>query len=53
MKYTAYVTVYHKISDIEAESIEDARLKAEEDYIWDDYIKESHIEVEREKVNEL
>ena len=45
-QYKAYVTVYHCIRDIEAESPEEAKQKASEDYIWDDHIMSCVIDVE-------
>lgn len=45
-KYKAYVTVYHLIKDIEADNIEEAKDSAIHDYIWDDHIIDSTIEVE-------
>ena len=45
-QYKAYVTVYHCIRDIEADSPEEAKQKASEDYIWDDHISDVIVNVE-------
>lgn len=45
-KYKVYVTVYHCIEDIEADSFDQAKEKASEDHIWDDHIKDVVIDVE-------
>jgi hypothetical protein len=44
--YKVYITVYHLIRDIEADSPEEAKQIATEDYIWDDHIMDSIIEAE-------
>ena len=44
--YTVYVTVYHRIDNVEADSPEEAEELATTDYIWDEHIKDSCIEVE-------
>ena len=44
--YKVYITVYHLIRDIEADSPEEAKKIATEDYIWDDHIMDSIIEAE-------
>ena len=45
-KFKVYVTVYHMIDDIEANSMNEAQEKASNDYIWDDHIKDVIIDVE-------
>ena len=45
-RYNAYITLYHKIRDIEANSPDEAKDSAIHDYIWDDHIEDSSIEVE-------
>ena len=45
-KYKVYVTVYHCIEDIEADSFDQAKEKASEDHICDDHIKDVVIDVE-------
>ena len=45
-QYKAYVSVYHCIRDIEADSLEEAKKKATEDYIWDDHIAHVIIDIE-------
>ena len=44
-KFKVYVTVYHRINDIEASSEEEAKELAKEE-IWDDHIKDVIIDVE-------
>tara|TARA_B100000161_G_scaffold250439_1_gene208679 strand:+ start:343 stop:531 length:189 start_codon:yes stop_codon:yes gene_type:complete len=44
-KFKVYVTVYHRI-DVEASNEEEAEELAENE-IWDDYIKDVIIDVER------
>ena len=45
-KYNAYVTLYHTIRDIEADSPDEAKDSAIHGYIWDDHIEDSSIEVD-------
>ena len=45
-KFKVYVTVYHMIDEIEANSMNEAQEKASNDYIWDDHIKDVIIDVE-------
>ena len=45
-KYKAYIDIYHVIRDIEADSPDEAKDSAIHDYIWDDHIEDSNIEVE-------
>ena len=45
-KFKVYVTVYHMIDDIEANSADEAKELASSDYIWDDHIKDVIIDVE-------
>ena len=45
-KFKVYVNVYHKIDDVEANSEEEAKEKATDDYIWNDHIKDVIIDVE-------
>ena len=45
-KFKVYVTVYHRIDDIEANSADEAKELASSDYIWDDHIKDVIIDVE-------
>ena len=44
-KFKVYVTVYHRIDDIEASNEEEAKELAKEE-IWDDHIKDVIIDVE-------
>jgi len=44
--YTVYVTVYHRIDDVEADRLEEAKELATTDYIWDDHIIDCRIEAE-------
>ncbi len=44
-KFKVYVTVYHMIDDIEANSMNEAQELAKEE-IWDDHIKDVIIDVE-------
>jgi hypothetical protein len=44
-KFKVYVTVYHRIDDIEASNEEEAKELAKEE-IWDDHIKDVVIDVE-------
>ena len=44
--YTVYISVYHRIDNVEADSPEEAEELATTDYIWDEYIKDSCIEAE-------
>ena len=44
-QYKVYVTVYHCIRDIEADSPEEAKELAKEE-IWDDHISDVIIDVE-------
>jgi hypothetical protein len=46
--YKAYLTVYHCIYDIEADSPEEAEELASTDYIWDDHIKDIIIDIEED-----
>ena len=48
-KYRAYLTVYHGIYDIEADSPEEAEELVQTDYIWDDYIKDIILDIEAEE----
>jgi len=48
-KYKAYLTVYHCIKDIEADSPEEAEELLSTDYIWDDHIKDIAIDIEEMK----
>ena len=43
--YKVYVTVYHSF-EVEADSEEEARLEANH-FIWDDYINDVNVEVEK------
>ena len=45
-RYNAYITLYHKIRAIEADSPDEAKDSAIHDYIWDDHIEDSNIEVD-------
>ena len=44
--YAVYVTVYHRIDGVEADSIEEAEELATSDYIWDDHITDCCVEAE-------
>jgi hypothetical protein len=50
--YTVYVTVYHRIDDVEADSPEEAEELATSDYIWDEHMKYCHIEAEENADND-
>lgn len=50
--YTVYVTVYHQIDNVEANSPQEAEELAETDYIWDDYICHYDIEAEEKEDGE-
>ena len=45
-KYKAYVTVYHCIYDIEADSVSEAREYVSDGTIWDDHIRDVIIDIE-------
>ena len=45
-KFKVYVTVYHRIDDVEASNEEEAKDLASSDYIWDDHIKDVIFDVE-------
>ncbi len=45
-KYKVYINVYHLIKDIEADSPEEAKNLATNEYIWDDHIIDCDFEVE-------
>lgn len=47
--YTVYISVYHRIDDVEADSLEEAKELAVSDYIWDDHITDSCIEAEEQE----
>lgn len=51
-KYTVYVTVYHRIDDVEADNPKEAKELATTDYIWDDHIIDSCITPEEIRENE-
>lgn len=44
--YTVYVSVYHRIDGVEADSPAEAEELAVTDYIWDDYTTNCCIEAE-------
>jgi len=44
--YTVYISVYHRIDNVEADSPEEAEELATTDYIWDDHITDCCIEAE-------
>ena len=46
--YKVYVTVYHTIDDVEADSPEEARKIVTSDVIWDDHIKDVDVDVEEQ-----
>ena len=45
-KYKAYITVYHCIQDIEADSVSEAREYVSDGTIWDDHIRDVIIDIE-------
>jgi hypothetical protein len=45
-KYNVIITQYYCIKGIEAESLEEAKCLAEEDYIWDDHFQDLDIDAE-------
>lgn len=49
-EYTAYICVYHRIDGIEANSIEEAEELAISDYIWDDHITDSKIDIQADSL---
>ena len=44
--FTVYITISHRINDIEAADKEEAKRIAEEDCLWDDHIRDVVIDVE-------
>lgn len=44
--YKVYVTVYHTIDDVEADSPEQAKEIVTTDVIWDDHVKDVAVDVE-------
>ena len=45
-KYKAYITVYHCIKDIEADSVSEAREYVKDGTIWDAHIRDVIIDIE-------
>lgn len=46
VKYKAYINVYHVIKDIEADSLEEAKDLAINDFVWNDHVLDCSIRVE-------
>lgn len=50
--YTVYISVYHRIDGVEADSIEEAEALATTDFIWDDHITDCCVEAEESDYTE-